>query len=147
VPRKEAKISGRPINRGKPARIVTRLFVYGTLRKGASHPPHRTLAREARFAGTATFQGRLYDLGRYPGVVVSSNRTDRVYGEIYRLGQAAAVFKRLDRYEGGHFKRRRLPVSISTGKKISAWVYLYCGEVRENKRIRSGDYVAFRRIR
>ena len=72
MPRKEAKISGRPINRGKSPRIETCLFVYGTLRKAASHPLHRTLAREARYAGTATFQGRLDDLGRYPGVVVSS---------------------------------------------------------------------------
>jgi gamma-glutamylcyclotransferase (GGCT)/AIG2-like uncharacterized protein YtfP len=127
--------------------IIYRYCDITTPRKGASHPPHRTLAREARYAGTATFQGRFYDLGRYLGVVVSSNRRDRVYDEIYRLGQAAALFKRLDRYEGEHFKRRRLPVSISTGKKTSAWVYLYRGEVSENKRIRSGDYVAFRRIR
>jgi len=147
VPRKELKISGRPIYRGNPVRIETHLFVYGTLRKAASHPLHRTLAREARYAGRAYFQGRLYNLGRYPGAVVSSNRTDRVYGEIYRLRQAAALFKRLDRYEGEHFKRRQLPVSVSTGKKISAWVYLYRGEVKENRRIRSGDYLAFSRIR
>jgi len=147
VPRKEAKISGRPINRGNPARIEICLFVYGTLRKDASHPLHRTLAREARYVARPYFHGRLYDLGRYPGAVVSSNRTDRVYGEIYRLWQAAAVFKRLDRYEGELFKRRRLLVSVSTGKKIVAWVYLYRGEVKENGRIRSGDYLAFRRIR
>jgi len=143
VPRKEAKISGRPINRGNPARIDICLFVYGTLRKDASHPLQRTLAREARYAGRAYFQGRLYDLGRYPGAVVSSNRTDRVYGEIYRLRRAAAVFECLDRYEGDLFKRRRMPVSVGTGKKISAWVYLYRVRVKAAQRIRSGDYLEF----
>jgi gamma-glutamylcyclotransferase (GGCT)/AIG2-like uncharacterized protein YtfP len=78
---------------------------------------------------------------------MSEQPTDRVYGDIFRLRQAAAVFKRLDRYEGEHFKRQRVSVSVSTGKKISAWVYLYRGPVKETKRIPSGDYLAFSQIR
>lgn len=143
MPRKEAKISGRPSSRGNPARIETCLFVYGTLRKGASHPRHRTLAREARYAGRGYIQGRLYNLGRYPGAVASRNKSERVFGEIYRLRESAVLFARLDEYEGEHFARHRLPVRLGTGKKIISWVYLYRGRVKDARRIRSGDYLEF----
>jgi pyruvate carboxylase len=45
------------------------LFVYGTLRSQMNDPLHRLLETHAVLVGTGTFQGKLYDLGRYPGVV------------------------------------------------------------------------------
>jgi gamma-glutamylcyclotransferase (GGCT)/AIG2-like uncharacterized protein YtfP len=138
--RKEAKVSGRPIN-SKPARLKPPLRLRNTAQAQAIRRIERS--REARYAGRQLFKAD--SMTSATQAVVSA--TGGIASTVVSTGAGSRVFKRLDRYEGKHFKRRRLPVSISTGKKISAWVYLYCGEVRENKRIRSGDYVAFRRIR
>ena len=42
------------------------LFVYGTLRSEMNDPLHRLLETYAIFVGTGSFQGKLYDIGRYP---------------------------------------------------------------------------------
>src|SRR5580692_7203168 len=44
------------------------LFVYGTLRKGSGNPHARRLAEHAEWAGPGRIPGRLYRLGRYPGL-------------------------------------------------------------------------------
>ena len=121
----------------------TNLFVYGTLRKSAKHTLHRLLLERADFLGTGSIQGKLYDLGRYPGAVCSSRSSDRVTGEIYRLRGGEKSFELLDRYEGKQFKRRRVSVLLRTGARLGAWAYLYCGAVREPRRITSGDYSVF----
>lgn len=60
----------------------TYLFVYGTLRKPIHNPLHRLLETEANWVATGTFQGKLYDLSRYPGAVPSRGKNDRILGEI-----------------------------------------------------------------
>ncbi|MEQ9367319.1 MAG: gamma-glutamylcyclotransferase family protein [Leptospirales bacterium] len=76
------------------------LFVYGTLRADVRHPLHRMIRENARDRGAAVFQGRLYDLGVYPGVVDSDEVGDLVRGELYEIiGDADRVFARLDAYE------------------------------------------------
>jgi gamma-glutamylcyclotransferase (GGCT)/AIG2-like uncharacterized protein YtfP len=101
------------------------------------------LAGRARFLGMGSFRGKLHYLGRYPGAVVSRSRTDRVYGEMYLLRRADALFQSLDRYEGKLFTRRRIAVHSGDGKKMISWVYLYRGRVREAWRIRGGDHLEF----
>ena len=61
------------------------LFVYGTLRAGASQDIHR-LAPPARFIGRGRVQGRLYNLGRYPGLVRGGEGW--VQGEVYAITRA-----------------------------------------------------------
>ena len=75
------------------------LFVYGTLRRAAAHPMHRLLG-PAAFVGPGEFQGRLYHLGNYPGMVRSDDPADIVHGEVYRLHELAATLACLDDYEG-----------------------------------------------
>lgn len=62
---------------------VTRLFVYGTLRRGA--PMHALIASDARLVGPATLAGRLYDLGAYPAFTDRESKRDVVRGELYEL--------------------------------------------------------------
>ena len=76
------------------------LFVYGTLRSQMNDLLHRLLETQAILVGTGTFQGKLYDLGRYPGAVPSRGSTDRVIGEIYRFNEPQRAFEILDEYEG-----------------------------------------------
>ena len=120
------------------------LFVYGTLRSQMNDPLHRLLEKDAILVGTGSFQGRLYDLGRYPGVVPSHGKTDRVIGEIYRFNDPQRDFQILDEYEGHRFKRKRVRIIQEDGKSITSWIYLYARSVKRRPRIPSGDYIQYR---
>ncbi|HXV78675.1 MAG TPA: gamma-glutamylcyclotransferase family protein [Candidatus Binatia bacterium] len=122
----------------------THLFVYGTLRKPMHDPLHRLLETEGKLVTTGTFQGKLYDLGRYPGAVPSRGKNDRTLGEIYRLREPQRVFKILDAYEGRRFKRQQVTILQEEKKTITAWIYLYVGSVKGHPLIPSGDYVQHR---
>jgi gamma-glutamylcyclotransferase (GGCT)/AIG2-like uncharacterized protein YtfP len=122
------------------------LFVYGSLRKAMNHPLHFLLERYAGFVGSGVFQGRLYDLGRYPGAVPSKANTDRVVGEVYRFAGSEEILKVLDNYEGHRFRRARVPIVLENNENISCWIYLYARRVSRRARISSGDYIAYRRL-
>jgi gamma-glutamylcyclotransferase (GGCT)/AIG2-like uncharacterized protein YtfP len=119
------------------------LFVYGTLRKGLNHPMHRVLEQNGTYLGVGVFQGRLYNLGLYPGAVASTDKSAQVIGELYKLERNRQALDRLDNYEGRLFARRRVSILLDTRDTIPAWIYLYCGEVEESRRIPSGDYLAY----
>ena len=69
--------------------ISDRLFVYGTLMRGFDHPMAQLLSRSADFIGEAHCRGRLYLIKHYPGLVLSDDPADIVFGELYRLRAAA----------------------------------------------------------
>jgi len=120
------------------------LFVYGTLRSQMNDPLHRLLETQAVLVGTGTFQGKLYDLGRYPGAVPSRGTTDQVIGEIYRFSDPQRAFEILDEYEGHRVRRKRVTIIQTDGKSITSWIYLYARSVTRRALIRSGDYVQYR---
>ena len=120
------------------------LFVYGTLRSHIKDPVHHLLETHAVLVAAGTFQGKLYDLGRYPGAVRSRGTGDRVIGEIYQLTQPQFTLAIVDEYEGHRFKRKRVTIAQENGQQITAWIYLYNGSVRHRLRILSGDYVRYR---
>jgi gamma-glutamylcyclotransferase (GGCT)/AIG2-like uncharacterized protein YtfP len=107
-------------------------------------PLHRLLETHAVLVGTGTFQGKLYDLGRYPGVVRSRENTDRVIGEIYRFSDPQRAFQILDEYEGHRFKRKRVTIIQEDGRSITSWIYLYARSIKHHPRIPSGDYIQYR---
>jgi gamma-glutamylcyclotransferase (GGCT)/AIG2-like uncharacterized protein YtfP len=115
------------------------LFVYGTLRSQMNDPLHRLLEKHAVLVGTGSFQGRLYDLGRYPGAIPSHGKNDRVLGEIYRFSESQRPLEILDEYEGHRFKRKR-------ATSLPCWIYLYARSVRHRPRISSGDYIRYRNL-
>lgn len=121
------------------------LFVYGTLRRESKQPSHRLLAERGTFIGEGKFQGKLYDLGRFPGAVPSERKSDRVAGEIYRLHDPREAFEVLDDYEGRLFRREVRPVRLPGGRRIAAWIYLYVGALGSSALIQSGDYLKFKR--
>jgi gamma-glutamylcyclotransferase (GGCT)/AIG2-like uncharacterized protein YtfP len=122
------------------------LFVYGTLRPFVAIPLALWLRRSARYLGPATTQGRLYDLGSYPGMRAARNYRDRVVGDVYRVVKPR-VFRVLDRYEAGNarykarFFRERCIVKLAhRGVRKTAWTYRYRYSVANTPRIASGDY-------
>ena len=114
------------------------LFVYGTLRPFADVEMAKWLRGNARYLGSATTPGRLYDLGAYPGMRVARGRCERVVGDVYRVTNAR-VFRVLDRYEA-KFVRERCVVNLARGGRKIAWAYRYRYGVASTARIASGDY-------
>ena len=129
------------------------LFIYGSLRRQLRNPAATVLIRYGKMVGEAILKAKLYDLGSYPGAVLSWNPEARVVGELYRRRDPERVFNRLDRYEGyeaksnwrSAFQRRRVKVWLKTGQEIKAWAYLYCRETKGRNAISSGDYLVYRR--
>lgn len=127
------------------------LFVYGTLRCDYHGMMSRLLAKYAEFKGHATFQGKLYNIGAYPGAVFSNKSLDQVRGDLYRLSQPALVLSQLDQYEEcssgfpppTEYIRKIQPVLTANGATVSAWIYLYNRPVASFKRISSGDYLTY----
>ena len=118
------------------------LFVYGTLRPFADVPMASWLRSNARYLGSATTSGRLYDLGAYPGMRVARGRRERVVGDVYRITNAR-IFRVLDRYEA-RFLRERCVVQLARGGRKIAWAYRYRYSVASAARIVSGDYCVHR---
>ena len=136
--RKQAKESSP---RPRPERKGDCLFVYGTLRKALNHPRRELLRSQAEFVGSGSFQGKLYDLGNFPGTVPSEEPSDQVRGEIYALHDADRIFRALDEYEGDAFRREKVAVRSEDGSKLRCWIYLYHRPVSQARIIPSGDFV------
>jgi gamma-glutamylcyclotransferase (GGCT)/AIG2-like uncharacterized protein YtfP len=128
------------------------LFVYGTLMRGFDHPMARLLSRSADFIGEARCRGRLYLVKHYPGLVLSDDAADVVFGELFRLRQPAELLREFDMYEAcgegfpepTEYVRRMLPV-IRDGGAVSeassqAWTYVYNWPVAKLPRIESGRF-------
>ena len=97
---------------------------------------HRLLDGVATFLGEARIRGTLLHLRGYPGLVEGQGW---VRGELYRLHDAE-LLRTLDREEGYNFERRRAGVSLSDGRRSTAWVYRYRGQPHGAALIPDGDY-------
>lgn len=86
---------------------VTRLFVYGTLRRGA--PMHALIASDARLVGPATLAGRIYDLGAYPAFSDRESKRDVVRGELRSGAGGTRSAARQPRSLRGSVLRARAP--------------------------------------
>jgi gamma-glutamylcyclotransferase (GGCT)/AIG2-like uncharacterized protein YtfP len=100
--------------------------------------------------GTATIQGKLYDLGEYPAAI-PTEENNFITGELYRIRRKEELFlvmDMLDEYEGMHvepgeiplFRRETVTVTIEKMTTV-AWIYWYNREVEEARLIESGDYL------
>ena len=140
----------------QPTRESEYLFVYGTLRKDVGKAMSQVLARHARFVGHATFQGKLFDLGTYPGTIPSDNSQDLVYGEVYALEPLTRnqVLAMLDEYEGcsvssetlSEFRREHLMITLDNGRSVFSWIYLY-NLTETGTPIPSGNYSRYLKVK
>lgn len=95
----------------QPEEATRHVFVYGTLRRGERNDIARYRPRPL-FVGEASVDGRLYDLGAYPGIVLGTG--GRVVGELYRI--TAEVEAALDILEevkadgSGEYRKRDVAV-------------------------------------
>jgi gamma-glutamylcyclotransferase (GGCT)/AIG2-like uncharacterized protein YtfP len=94
--------------------MESRLFVYGTLRRGeaAGH-----LLAGAEFIGKARIHGKVIQRGGYPGLVGGEDWVD---GELFDVPQP--LFEALDNYEGPGYMRKLSAVQFGD-QTVEAWVY------------------------
>jgi gamma-glutamylcyclotransferase (GGCT)/AIG2-like uncharacterized protein YtfP len=106
------------------------LFVYGTLRRGASRGGYAArLEAEAEWLGPARTPGRLYQVNPdYPGMVKAEDAQEWVNGEVWRFGDPR-LWKALDDYEGTEYVRVKCVVTMANGEERKAWVYLYASKI------------------
>ena len=129
--------------------ISDRLFVYGTLMRGFDHPMAKLLSRSADFIGEASCRGRLYRIKHYPGLVLSDDPTEVVFGEVYRLRERDALLREFDMYEAcgegfaqpTEYLRERLQMTLDDGAMSDAWTYVYNWPVTNLPRIASGRFL------
>jgi gamma-glutamylcyclotransferase (GGCT)/AIG2-like uncharacterized protein YtfP len=126
-----------------------RLFVYGTLMRGFDHPMAKLLAKSADFLGEAKCKGRLYRVKHYPGLVLSDDPADIVFGEVYRLRAGEELLRAFDMYEAcgegfpepTEYVRKTIAVTLDDGTASEAWTYLYNWPVARLPRIASGRFL------
>lgn len=131
----------------------THLFVYGTLLSGDTGAGGRAqrdrLAREARVVGSGTVRGRLYHLGRYPGLTLDDGESEFVHGELRELKTPATTLAWLDDYEGivpgnhphNEYERRTIEVTLASGEHVTAWGYVYRLPTVEKPLIANGRWL------
>lgn len=125
-----------------PSRHV---FVYGTLRRGAANDINR-LQPAPRFVGEARIRGEMYDLGRYPGVLL--NREDWVLGEVYEISpeleRQLDVIEEVYPQQRDEYQKRQVLVTVGT-QPVACLVYeINPRYVQGRRRIASGDWLGAR---
>jgi gamma-glutamylcyclotransferase (GGCT)/AIG2-like uncharacterized protein YtfP len=135
------------------------LFAYGTLQPGNAPPEIRDALKTLRPAGHATTPGQLFDLGDYPGAIFDKSRGTVVRGMVYHLADnrdaQLKLLNRLDEYEGvdgdnsanSLFVRRKISVSLRSGRSLDCWAYEYNKPVAQSDAVFDGRSVGARKKR
>ena len=117
------------------------LFVYGTLRKAFAHPMAQKLSRKAKHIGFAYVYAQLFDLGEYPGIVLSANNKHKTFGDLYLLEDTSFIHE-LDEYEGEEYQKKQTLVYCNE-RSYHAYVYELIIPHHTFEMIPSGDYIKY----
>ncbi len=114
------------------------LFVYGTLRKDGVNAM-RKLYPNSTFVGISSVNGRLYDMGGYPAIVLDDNASS-VIGEVYKVEDETLA--KLDAFElDADYHRTAVEITVN-GIPTSCWIYGPHAELCAGRgQIRSGDWI------
>jgi gamma-glutamylcyclotransferase (GGCT)/AIG2-like uncharacterized protein YtfP len=120
------------------------LFVYGSLLAsvhGAMGLEERRVLRwNARLVARGTSPGRLHDLGRYPGLAVSTRICEVAHGEVWRIVDGRRLWPLLDAYEGidrvpPDYVRASVNARLACGLEVRVWVYRSLADLAELRRV------------
>lgn len=118
------------------------LFVYGSLRSEFDNPHARLLREKAELLDRATVRGSIFLAGKFP--VYRREPDGIVHGELWRLHDPEPTLAELDDYEGSGYSRVVVEITVESAASTAAtaWIYLYTGDVRPDRQIHSGDFLA-----
>ena len=132
--------------------VVSRLFVYGSLRSGFKNPVYEYISRFFTIIGEARVRGKLFDMGSYPAGIPTQDDTF-ITGELYQLNRESDfswVIGQLDDYEGVNVEpdemqlyRREIAEVFFGNEFTHAWIYWYNGYVTGKPVIASGDLIQY----
>ncbi|MCB1274973.1 gamma-glutamylcyclotransferase family protein [Prosthecobacter sp.] len=107
---------------------MTRVFVYGTLKRGGEN--HHWLAGQRFISKACTLpRYRMFDLGGYPGLVQDDNGL-AIEGEIWEVDEAGlSRLDVLEDVEGGEYERVLLDLE---GGRVEGYLYLHSVEGRRD---------------
>jgi gamma-glutamylcyclotransferase (GGCT)/AIG2-like uncharacterized protein YtfP len=116
------------------------VFVYGTLRRGGAGSMSNRFP-DSKFIAEAVVKGSLYDLGAYPGLLLTESNST-VTGEVYEVDDE--TLKRLDDFEAtSNYLRKQVDVSLGNSRKV-CWTYEPDPEFYSLRRlISSGDWMEY----
>ncbi len=123
---------------------MTKLFIYGTLRRGGSN--HFRMDG-GEFLGSGAIEGRIYKISWYPALVCGGENA--VKGELYRVSeehlQALDVFEGIVPGEGESREDRRVKVEVNldSGEKEDAWVWEWIGDLSSVVELDTGDWLEY----
>jgi gamma-glutamylcyclotransferase (GGCT)/AIG2-like uncharacterized protein YtfP len=121
------------------------------LRAGHAAHARLNLPIALTYVGKCKLEGKLFDLGRYPGFVPGAGRAE---GEVYRI-RDDALLARLDAFEGyvarrperSRFVRKVVGVPRARGGtvRVPAWIYVFNGATAGRPEVRGGTWPRGRR--
>jgi gamma-glutamylcyclotransferase (GGCT)/AIG2-like uncharacterized protein YtfP len=123
------------------------LFVYGSLLKDGNEFAFY-LKQNCTIYDKGKFEGKLYDIGLYPGAIANAGCGQYVYGSIFLVDDPIVSFAVLDEYEGfgadepypNEFVKQLLEIEMAGGVKMDCWIYLYNLPVGGLPEITPGNY-------
>jgi gamma-glutamylcyclotransferase (GGCT)/AIG2-like uncharacterized protein YtfP len=131
---------------------LTRLFVYGSLRKGFHHPAYEYISKYFELVSDAKVRGYLYDMGNFPAAKPTDNNA-YIIGELYELKEGADLswaLEQLDDYEGVEPEEGELALYVREvttvyykNQTTEAYIYWFNGPVDDQPFIPSGDIFQF----
>jgi gamma-glutamylcyclotransferase (GGCT)/AIG2-like uncharacterized protein YtfP len=117
---------------------VDRLFCYGTLMRGETNYHLLDPDRNIISVMQARLRGRLFELGNFPGMILSESPDQWVSGELFQLREMGKILARLDATEdfegygsaGSLYRRAIMRVTVYGAQHYLAWIYLLEHEPR-----------------
>ena len=134
------------------------IFVYGTLMSKSRSQIDDIFDRHTTLVTDATVNGKLYLVERpdgslkYPGLVLSKNDDDIVYGEVFRISGTKEILKKLDEYEEcapespkpHEYRREVIDIKGPSGEALRAFAYIYNRNIDNLELIESGSFVKYK---
>lgn len=125
------------------------LFVYGTLLQPGNEFADY-LTAHCKFTGKGKAKGCIYDIGEYPGAVISHKSEQYIYGSIFLMDAPETILKTIDDYEGigylysqpQEYTREEVEIDTPAGK-LNCWIYLYNLPIDAYPLIEPGDYIQY----
>jgi len=125
------------------------LFVYGLLHPRFANPYSKLVTETSTFLDDGFTNGCLYEINGHPGLTLSKNANNKVFGSVWKINRPAILTK-LDRFEGigegfeepYEYRREIIPVQMKS-RKLHCWAYLYNWTVRDEQLIPSGNYLDY----
>ncbi|MBA2524816.1 MAG: gamma-glutamylcyclotransferase [Pyrinomonadaceae bacterium] len=116
------------------------VFLYGTLRRGGARAMSMRFPN-SKFIADAKVSGSLYDLGAYPGLLLSELNS-LVIGEVYEVDDE--ILNKLDDMEASSdYWRKQVEISLDTHRR-TCWVYEPNPEFYSHRTlITSGDWIEY----